>query len=134
MRSSPLLLLALALACAGCTTGPSAEQFRPAVSPRGVSVQLQLRARRADVSGELLEVRTTGFVVLAASKVVLVPFGEVRGAKFAQMRLGYVGGTPGASTFEAMRRVSRFPGGLPPEQMARLLASLGQTELRAFGQ
>ena len=130
MRPYPLLV-ALVLLCAGCMTGPSAEKFRPAVSPRGVAVQL--RARGGDVSGELLEVRTTGFVVLARNEAVLVPFGSVRGAKFAQMRIGYRGARPFVSTFEAMRRVSRYPQGLPPEQMARLLESLGQRELRVYG-
>lgn len=131
MRDIERVLAAAALLLlAGCMTGPGANDFEPARSPRGVEVRL--RTRGPQVRGDLLEVRDSAFVVLQprGQGVLLVPFRAVRGATFRQMKLAYVGGRPGPTTREQMRRVSRFPQGLPPAQMDRLLAAYRQPALR----
>ena len=132
MRVRHRLVAALLLALhAGCVTGPGAGGFGPARSPRGIDVQL--RVRRSDLRGELLEVRDSALVLLETpGEGVLVPFREIRRATFRQMRLAYDGGVPSRTAREAMRRVSRFPQGLPPAQLERLLASRGQRALRLY--
>jgi hypothetical protein len=145
-----LSIAALALAApllAGCPTGPSAGSYAVAHSPRGVATELRVGGE--NIAGELLELRDTAFVVLAPTRaraaagtgattpagreVVLVPFRVVRRGRFAQVDEPYVGGRPGAKTFALLQHLSRFPRGLSAENMARLLASLGQREPRVAG-
>jgi len=143
-RSIAIAALGLA-ACvaAGCSTGPSVASYRAAHSPRGVATEL--RVGRETIAGELLELRDTAFVVLvppsarttttgaamtATGEVVLVPFRAARGGRFTQVDTHYSGGRPDADTFVLLQRLGRFPRGLSAENMARLLASLGQREPR----
>ncbi len=53
----------LALLTAGCWVGQRASTFRPAQAPAGATIELQLRSGAA-VSGELLAVNDTGYLVL----------------------------------------------------------------------
>lgn len=126
-----LTTLALVLTLAGCFTGPSAESFRPARSPRGVTVELRLASQR--LRGELLEVRDTAFVVSRTAGIALVRFRDVRSASFQQMSLRYEGRrAPSAALLQQMRRVSRFPSGLPPEGWRTLLAAARQDTFQLY--
>ena len=123
-------LLATALVAAGCVIGPSDRTFKPAISPAGV--EARLRFRKGEMRGELIEVRDSGLVVAPPADVVFVPFTAIRAATFAQTGLTPAPGIPGPQVRERLRLLSRFPNGLPPDQLERFLASRGRQTLRVF--
>lgn len=123
-------LFAVSLSLAGCVIGPSGETFKPAISPAGV--EARLRFHKGEIRGELIEVRDTGVVVAPPGDVLYVPFTAIRAATFAQTNLGFLGGAPTAQVRERMRLLSRFPNGLPPDQLERFLAARGQQSLRVY--
>src|SRR5688572_8934166 len=124
---TPLMLLAVAAAGPqGCTLGTTPGEFGPAMTPRGVETRLGLPGRVALV-GELLTVSDSGLIVLAAGpRVVHAHWPALQSATFRQVRARLSGGIPpDARTRERIRLVSRFPYGMQPELMTRLLVSLG---------
>ena len=123
-------LAAAALLLAGCVIGPSGQTFKPAMSAAGV--EARLRFRKGELRGELIEVRDTGLVIAPRGDVVYVPFTVIRASRFAQTNLASLGGVPSPQTRERMRLLSRFPNGLPPDQLERFLASRGQQSLRVY--
>lgn len=136
-------LLALAVVgLAACQAGMTVERFEPASSPNGVTAQLT--TADGALTGELIEVRASGLLILtgvggpagqppggATATLRLVPFSAVRASSFPQ--LGGVsirdGQTPAGAVRERLRLVSRFPHGLSPELLKQLLARYGQTEV-----
>ncbi len=121
-------MIVLALSLAGCMIGNTTATFKPALSPAGV--ETRLRFRRGEIRGELIEVRDSGVVVAPPGDIVFVPFAVIRIATFEQTNLTYVGSSPSGEVRERMRLLSRFPGGLTPELLDRLLAMRGQQSLR----
>jgi len=116
------------LATLGCHIGGRVDRFAPANGPDGVAVALQLR-RGGRAQGELLAVQDTALVVLAQDTVTLVPYGALETGEFSQV--GELRGTPPAPDFaRRLRLVSRFPQGLTPDMLARLLAAHGQSALK----
>jgi len=93
-----------------------------------VAVALQLRGGgRAE--GELLAVQDTAFVVLAQDTVTLVPYASVAAGRFSQVA-ELVSAPPTPEFAGMLRRLSRFPQGLTPDLLARLLGAYGQSELK----
>lgn len=122
MRQS--LWLASVLALAACRTGPRIESFPPANSPAGVMTRLSVGRQR--VEGELLAVSDSGFVVRQSPQIAFVPFTAVRGASFAgfgRMSLR------DSAAIVTLRHASRFPAGIPPTLLPRLLEEAGQREI-----
>ncbi len=119
----------LALTLTGCPLGTGVSSFRPANEPSGISVQL-VSVQGAKMTGELLEVRDTALLVLADSQVRLAPFKAIRSASFAQRGHLYFGGgeTPWRGQRLELQQLARFPAGVPPEAMGRLLQLCGQQE------
>jgi len=116
------------LATLGCHIGGRVDRFAPANGPEGVAVALELR-RGGRAQGELLAVQDTALVVLAQDTVTLVPYGALETGEFSQV--GELRGTPPAPDFaRRLRLVSRFPQGLTPDMLARLLAAHGQSALK----
>jgi len=116
------------LATLACNVGGKVDRFAPAQRPDGAAVALALRGG-GSAQGELLAVQDTALVVLAAHTVTLVPYGAIDAAEFSQV--GDLGKTPPAPDFaQRLRLVSRFPQGLTPDMLARLLAALGQSALK----
>jgi hypothetical protein len=121
-----LLLTALT---AACNIGPRGEGTALAQSPRGALVELTTTA--GELQGELLEMRSTGVVMLSdAGQITLVQYEAVRGGRVEngprnlngrQMADGRVN--------QLMRRMSRFPQGLSAELEAELLRAHGQQSL-----
>jgi len=153
------LVAAALLVTAGCTVGPG-RRFNTDVAPEGALLEVSVLAAgplvRAEVRGELLEVRKDALLVLGMvdevvlepprqvavkrearqRQVVLLPFANVVRARFD--KLGSGGSfsdrkPPSAAAREKLRLVSRFPQGLAPEYLQRLLAAEGQTEVRRLG-
>ncbi|MDQ3697796.1 MAG: hypothetical protein M3373_07200 [Gemmatimonadota bacterium] len=121
MKTSIAVLLAISLA-AGCRFGPQIENFDLARSPRGAIVHVT-RATGA-VSGELLAVTEDGLVVLEGTRMVSVPFSEIRNARFPDLGASYriLGRQrPDPEAMAKLRRVSHFPQGITPEIQAKLL-------------
>ena len=116
------------LATLACQLGGRVNRFAPATRPAGVAVTLWLRGG-ATGQGELLAVQDTALVVLAQDTVTLVPYRVLQAGQFSQV--GELTETPPTTDFAGkLRLVSRFPQGLTPEMLARLLAAYGQSELK----
>ena len=131
LHHSAVVACVAGLALAACFTGPAADHYATALTPAGV--QIRADVGRDDVRGELLETRDSGIVVLAANAITLIPFTAIHTITLAQERTGYSGGVPTPAVRERLRLLSRFPVGLPPDQLARLLAARGQRSLRVLG-
>lgn len=118
------------LILAGCHVGSRAETFAPARGPAGVEVAVALRDRRP-LKGELLTVGDTALLVLSEGRVVLVPASAALGVQLAQrsdVLLAARDGKLGPSgALGEVRLVSRFPQGLTPVLLRRLLVAYGQT-------
>ena len=132
-RSIVRSMMAAAFTLAACYTGPSAKKFRPATTPRGVDARIELHQR--SLSGELLEVRDTAFVLYdnAGTGLVLVPFSAVHDARFDALG-SYSGGVPDAEWSVKLRQVSRYPYGMSPSVLQALLANAHQAELHVVTQ
>jgi hypothetical protein len=124
------LAAAVLLVTAACPVGTTGEKFKPAMSPSGVEMRIQFR--RGTLRGELIEVRDSGVVVAPAGDVVFVPFTLIYSATFAQTALVIRSGAPDADLIRRMRLLSRFPAGLPPDQMQRFLESRGRQAVRVY--
>jgi hypothetical protein len=140
-----IVALLLPIAVASCSFGMTAGRFRQTTSPRGVETRLTTAS--VDVTGELLEVRTDGLLVLTSGVrwktparrdearerlLRLVPFTAIQASSFEQMNVGrhvQDGRTPDGEIRERLRLVSRFPYGIPPEVLARLLSAHGQVQI-----
>ena len=123
--SAPVIALALA-GLSACHIGPSVETFAPANGPDGVDVLLTVRGR--DVEGELLEVRDTALLVLRNDRLLLVPVRAISIGRFGGFGLRIMGGRFIQDSHLRLQDVSRFPAGVTPEILTRLLAAYSQTE------
>jgi hypothetical protein len=135
MRRAMLASLLLAL-LAACVLGPHVDEFPPARRPEGVDINVS--SPHGSLAGELLDVRDAGLLLLAApatatgKRVVLLPYGAIRAARFAKLGAGYElkdGQPPTAATRERLQRVSRFPQGLSDAVLRALLDAYGQAEV-----
>jgi hypothetical protein len=133
-----LLLIALLPAC---RVGVSAARFEPARTPQGIAIEAKLEGGRL-VAGELLEVREDSLLVLANSpqgaeapqgepRLLRVPFAAIRSARFAQAGdLDLPDRQPPAPPMrKRLVLLSRFPQGLSPELLAKLLEAHAQAEV-----
>lgn len=131
MRLPPSITLVIGAALVGaCATGPGVDTYTPALTPAGA--EIRVRTRRADIRGELLEVRDSGIVVLTAAEIVYVPFPVIASFALAHEGAGYVDSMPTPDVRERLRLLSRFPTGLAADPLARLLAAKGQQSVRSI--
>ncbi len=124
------LLLLVGIATAACSYGTRIAAFRPAQTPYGVSASIN--TAQTQLSGELIEVRDAGLVLLtvASNKLRLVPYAAVRSSRFEQVGSRIKDGrAPDTVTRERLRLVSRFPQGMSPQVLETMLKASGQTEL-----
>jgi hypothetical protein len=157
-----LLAPAGLLCLVACHVGPRFAEFRPAHAPEGVRVEASVassdapRGARIEVNGELLEMREQGLLVLGAlaevraegrekvpvrhsggnKRVVLVAFDGIQKARFEGMGRRcelHDGIVPTHAVRDRLRLVSRFPQGLAPELLRRLLEMQGQAEIQRLG-
>jgi hypothetical protein len=120
--------LAVLVVSSSCYTSPPPQNYGPALAPNGVHGVLATGASAA-LSGELLEVRDSAYVMLVDSRVVIVPYRLIRSADFEHQDWAQFGSItkPSASTRERLRWDSRFPFGIRDEAMAALLRRSGQS-------
>ena len=119
------------LATIGCNVGGRVDRFAPAQRPEGAAVELALQGG-GTARGELLAVQDTALLVLVHDTVTLVPYGHVVPGRSSQT--GELFETPPApDVARRLRLVSRFPQGLTPDLLARLLAAHGQSALKVVG-
>jgi hypothetical protein len=129
-----LTLIAMASLNSGCGVGMTARKYPPAQGPKGVNMRVTIA--QGQLSGELIEVRDSG-IVLADQKLRLVPYTDILSSEVEKTSSRYAISNRRVPTPEArdhLRLLSRFPYGLSPEAMQRLLGSYGQTELAGLTQ
>ena len=131
MKSSGLMIF-LGLACFanGCSFGMTAKKFPPALSPKGVTMRVVTDQQM--ISGELIEVRDTGIVILADQKLRLLPYSSIvtANAEGIGSSLKIEGRrTPDPEVHDRLRLLSHFPQGLSPQLLQELLGRYGQTRL-----
>lgn len=125
-RLTPIVMMLLT-ACV-IHAGPGPDSYPPAHSAAGLSASLVLATSR--VEGELLEVRDSALVILTHDRVVVVPFSTIDSGTFAHSRIAVGRGQkPLLDDFESIRLLSRYPQGIPPEALRRILADKGQDVL-----
>jgi hypothetical protein len=125
-----LILLTLACLSNGCTFGMTARKYRPAQEPKGVNMRID--TAQGQFSGELIEVRDVGIIVLADQKLRLLPYTVILSSKIDQTESRYEISqrtVPKPEVQEHLRLLSRFPQGLTPDLMKQFLSEYGQTEL-----
>lgn len=125
-----LILLTLACLSNGCSLDMTARKYRPAQEPKGVNMRIDTTLGK--FSGELIEVRNVGIVVLADQKLRLLPYTVILSSKIDQTESRYAiyqRTVPKPEVQEHLRLLSRFPQGLTPELMKQFLGEYGQTEL-----
>ena|SRR5215475_5698808 len=114
----------------GCRYGVRVESFPPARTPLGVMTKIT--RDRGELSAELIEVRDTGVMVLAEKRLRLLPYSIIVSLRAEGLNRNYSFGgrtSPTAETRERLRLVSRFPQGLTPELLQKLLEANGQLQL-----
>lgn len=126
----PLRLLVPSLFLAACVlhTGKQPNNFYPAHTAQGVRASLTVTGKR--VIGELLEVRDSGLVVHTAGQVTFVQFAAIDDATFTDSDVSIKARrAPVAEDSYRLRMLSRFPYGIPPDALRRLLSSHAQDSL-----
>lgn len=124
-----LILAGVVFGFMGCAVGPSTRNFGPATGPRGIAADLRVRwGATGRLQGELLEVQDTALVLLIANRVVLVPIRVIQFGRFSRRGVLIENGKVHVRSLDRLSLVSRFPDGMKPDIMARLLAAYGQTQ------
>jgi len=125
-----LTLVMLAFLSNGCGVGITAAKYPPAKGPAGVI--MRVKTAQGQVSGELIEVRDVGIVVLADQKLRLLPYTAIVSSEVDRTDSRYAISqrtVPKPNVQAHLRLLSRFPQGLAPDLMRQLLDTYGQTEL-----
>jgi hypothetical protein len=125
-----LALVMLACLSNGCSIGMTALKYPPAQGPAGVI--MRVRTAQGQVSGELIEVRDAGIVVLADQKLRLLPYTVILSSEVDRTDSRYAISqrtVPKPDVQAHLRLLSRFPQGLTLELMRQLLETYGQNEL-----
>src|SRR5574337_351961 len=120
------LVVAL-LAVGACVSGPTLGNFAPAHAPDGVSVRLRLVTNREIPLAELLAVGDSGLLVQRSGRLEWVPLAVVSDVEAT----GRGTSTRFAPSYRErppneLRLLARYPAGVTPVLLDRLLASYGQ--------
>lgn len=112
----------------GCGSRINDVELGPART-HGADGQLVVNGRR--VSGELLEVSDTAFVLQTREGIILVPRFAIDESNFRGLDL-HRGAELSGDVLEQHRLMSRFPMGMPPVALGSLLRESGQSEPRVI--
>jgi len=133
------VLIAGLVLCAGCSMGPRASQHPLALVPGGAKVEIELiKADRGVgtggrlISGELLSVTDSGLWVLVDVHPLWVAYDVIHQAVFDQTGDDDLAGpeAPPQKERDRLRLESRFPQGISPELMRKLLDTYGDSVAR----
>jgi hypothetical protein len=136
MQSNAFCGALLPILVTGCVFGSTASKYPMAYQPNGSSVQIRTLSDR-ELSGELLAVSDTAMTIVSVNtdttqrvtnRITLVPFRSVNRARFslassATYRRGNLPQT------QRLKNISRYPQGISPVLMTRLLEAYGQSTL-----
>ena len=126
-RSGVAGLLAITTAC---RIGQSVDDYPPATDPHGVMAELRL-VTGTHLAGELVAVSDTAFLLISRRRLTLVRYKTIGRARFLRMpSVSYEGtGGPLPAHFAALRARARYPHGVSPDLLERLLRAYGQDSL-----
>jgi hypothetical protein len=125
MRLAPALLLLLLLV--QCSVGTKVKNYQPAQGPAGAAVTLELSGQRS-LTGELLTVEDSTLLLQAGGQLHRVRLSRVATGKAP--KLTFRGSAIRPEQRERLRLISRYPQGVSPELLSRLLRAYGQTEVQ----
>jgi len=132
-RTGPLAV-SIMLAAAACVvrTGHPASEDARVVSAQGIIGTLSLSSG-GTATGELLSVDEAAFVILADTRVLVVPFSAISSGTFSRPGAQHntripIRGSPTAERQRELRDHSRYPYGIPAPAMAALLNRAGQSK------
>ena len=125
-----LLLLVAACVCGACHYGPTFSSYPPARNPHGAEAEI-ITTSKGSITAEIIEVRDSDVMILSDGKLELRPYASIKSLTIGGLKRSFnIGGRPLSSkTRDELRLFSRFPQGLTPELLSRLLQANGQTEL-----
>jgi hypothetical protein len=98
--------------------------------PHGADGRMIVNGRH--ISGELLAVSDTAFVLQTRDGIVLVPKLAIDESNFRDLDV-HRGSELAGDILERHRLMSRFPMGMTPEVLRSLLRQSGQSELKVIG-
>lgn len=128
--------LPLLVMLTGCVIrlGPQPEEYPPAKGTDGAWASVTTMSG-SSITGELLEVRDTAWVIASSQRVVLVPFRVMRSGSVDRSEHPVaVGQRPGEDVMQDHRLLSRFPYGVSDSVLQKLLVSKGQTAIEVATQ
>ena len=118
----------LLLVTAACGSSINYLELGPARS-HGADGQIVANGRH--ISGELLAVSDTAFVLQTGDGIVLVPKLAIDESNFRDLDV-HRGSELAGDILEQHRLMSRFPMGMTPEILRSLLRQSGQSELKVI--
>lgn len=120
--------LAGVLLLGGCMVGPNAQKLGPGGVPVVLGTTVAEPAPHHRIEGELLAADDSGLVVLSGGRLVRVEYGALTRASMPMSRYRPTKGQPpDAGELSIIRKLSRFPQGIAPALMGRLLVAQNQT-------
>lgn len=139
MNGRRLAVLLATVVTGACMFGRTAATYPPARTPSGL--QTTVYTTRSALTGELLAATDTSLIIVSEPGapcpvrcVVLVPYAAILLAEFPSLRsANFDPPGPRAHDMRNLRLHSRYPQGISPELMARLLEAYGQTALEVIG-
>lgn len=112
---------------AACSTSPRVEDYPPAVEPGGIHGYITPSVDGHALRVELLAVDDSSYIVLDRDRVVVALFRSLKAARFDPIgTTTWTGASPSSDHRSQLKYASRFPYGISPPLMARLLAKSGQ--------
>jgi hypothetical protein len=130
------MVVAILLSAPACMVGTAPGSVVPATSPRGArtTITYELGGALTTDSGELVEVRSDGLVVLFENGLTLLSYTALREGRFSGIPgPRRIDGSVDESARTQLARYARYPFGLTGEQLAGLLEALGQERLAEIG-
>ena len=114
--------------------GPRWEQIPVATTAAGATLELRATERGGAEEAELIAVQDSGLVVASSGRLVFAPYASLRTITVKGLGWRYEGpaGASNADVRRQLRPLSRFPQGMSPDVVSRLLEAYGQTSIEAF--
>jgi len=130
IRAKCLFLLLAVCICGACHYGLTVSSYPPAHSAHGAEAEI-VTVSKEHFMAELIGVRDSDIVILVDGKLELRPYASIKSLEIKVIGKHFsIGGkSPSEKNRDDLRLFSRFPQGLSPELLAKLLQAYGQSEL-----